>query len=78
MSEAVSFVVYWEKTSDERGFVSYDNNSFDIERNGLVRKQYEPVAFHNATRYKTQKEAQKIADWYISRGGFGLFLVMKI
>ena len=68
----MSFVIYWEKTTDERGFVSYGNLV------GKVIKEYEPVDFHKATKYGTKREAQRTADWYLRRGGFGLFLVMKV
>ncbi len=66
------FVIYWEKGSGERGFVSYDNKM------GEVVEQYKPVSFGDATRYLDRKKAEQTANWYRSRGGFGEFRIMEV
>jgi len=66
------FVVYWEKSFGERGFVSYENKKI------VNRDEYKPLVFVFATNYKTRKKAEKIRDWYVGRGGFGFFKVMEV
>ena len=67
------WVIYWERF-EQRGFVSYSNDFFKRPK---VQNEYEPVDLQNASEYKTKGEAERIAGWYRSRGGFGNFTVMK-
>lgn len=66
------FVIFWDKCNGKRGFVSYDNNSLlDVD-------EYHPVGFVRASRYATKRDAQRTVDWYLHRGGFGEFRIMKV
>ena len=68
------YVIYWEKSDRQRGFVSYDNPQFSQDKK---HDEYNPVDFLNATIYTTKQKAVKTRDWYIGRGGFGDFFVMQ-
>ncbi len=65
------YVIYWEKDNN-RGFVSY-NNSYSVPSS-----EYEPFPFSYASRYKNKKDAEKTRDWYVKRGGFGTFIILKV
>jgi hypothetical protein len=69
-SSTLFYVIYWEKTRSEYGFVSYNNRFQDI------KEEYNPVSFDNATKYLYQKDAERTINWYKSRGGFGYFILM--
>ena len=65
------YIIYWEKSIAECGFVSYDNPT------GGVCQEYTPVSLRHASVYTDLKCAEHTRDWYVSRGGFGYFYIME-
>jgi hypothetical protein len=68
----MSFVIYWEKDEDCRGFVSYDNPI------GTYQNEYYPCSFMFASTYTKREDAERTRNWYQRRGGFGLFKIMEV
>jgi hypothetical protein len=62
------FVIYWER-GEERGFVSYNNPQGD---------EYHPVSMKRASVYSTKSAAERTKNWYLSRGGLGDFIILKV
>lgn len=67
------YVIYWE-APEKNGFVSYGNTEIKPEE----RDEYHPVPLRFATKYKTRKDAERTMNWYVERGGFGQFYVLKV
>ena len=80
-SDKSFWVIEWIRHPTEAGYVSYGRIAFvGMEKKMPLQEhdEYMPVPLPYANFFKTKKEADSLANWYRSRGGFGDFKVREV